>query len=70
MWLPCPPMPTSAIARGECRSRISRSLPAISLIAVSQEMRSNEPSGRRRSGCWVRCAWRTYAPMLNALLQT
>jgi len=59
MWLPWPPMPTSAIARGECRSRISRSLSAISVIAVSHEMRSNDPSGRRRSGCCVRCAWRT-----------
>src|SRR5438309_326643 len=23
MWLPCPPMPTSAMARGECRRRIA-----------------------------------------------
>src|SRR6266566_2978009 len=34
MWLPCPPMPTSAMARGECRRRISFSLVAISAVAV------------------------------------
>jgi hypothetical protein len=56
MWLPCPPIPTSAIARGEWRLRISFKRAAISPIAVSQSICSKVPSG------WRRIGWRTRSP--------
>jgi len=59
MWLPWPPMPTRPIARGECCVRIAVSRAAISVIATSQAIGSKPPSGRRRSGCVTRSAWRT-----------
>jgi hypothetical protein len=55
MWFACPPMPTRPIARGECSARIDARRAAISLIACSQVIRSKLPSGRRFSGCSVRC---------------
>ena len=55
MWFACPPMPTRPMARGECSARIDARRAAISLIACSQVMRSKLPSGRRFSGCSVRC---------------
>src|SRR5438094_203054 len=48
MWLPCPPMPTSAIARDECRRRISFSRVAISAIAGRPLPAGHVPVGPAR----------------------